>query len=448
MIIILGIGFQPMQYKVSVIGMGFVGLSFSSFLASKNIHVTGIDSDKEKILKISKGVPPFFEPKLKNLLKIGLKKSFQLTNHINTAVIESDFIFICVGTPMKKDGSINLKFIKASIKELGKKLLESKTKPIIVIKSTVIPNTSEQFICPLLNSQGLKESKHFELLNNPEFLREGFAIDDTINPHAIVIGGKNSDIVKKLKKFYLTVYPNYKNFVETNNTTAELIKYANNSFLATKISFINSIANICQKLPGTNVDDISKAIGLDPRIGNQFLKAGPGYGGSCFPKDVQALINFSKNIGYDPKLFVQVQKTNQLQKDMILEIIKQHLKTFKNKKIGILGLAFKENTDDIRESVSIKLIQALLEKNCKLSVSDPKAIPNTKKIFGNKISYSIEPLNVIHNADCVLVLTPWKLYRKIPQIEFTRMKNPLVIDTRRILNITKKKVNYISLGVG
>ncbi len=173
MIIILGIGFQPIQYKVSVIGMGFVGLSLSSFLATKNIHVIGIDSDKEKISKISKGVTPFFEPKLKYLLKIVLKKSFQLTNQINTAVIESYFIFVCVGTPMKKYDSINLKFIKSSINKLGKKLIKSKIKPIIIIKSTVVPNTSEHFIRPLLKLNGLKESKHFELLSNPEFLREG-----------------------------------------------------------------------------------------------------------------------------------------------------------------------------------------------------------------------------------------------------------------------------------
>lgn len=437
-----------MQYKVSVIGLGFVGLSLSSFLASKDIHVIGVDYDKVKISKIISSIPPFYEPKLEYLLKTALKKSFELTDKITSQVVESDFIFICVGTPMKNNGSINLKYIKSSILELGEKLSKSKSKPIIVIKSTVVPNTSEDLVKPLLESLELKESKNFELLSNPEFLREGFAIEDTLNPHAIVIGGKNTLISEKLKKLYLRVYPKYKNFVLTNNSTAELIKYANNSFLATKISFINSIANICQKIPGTNIDDISKAIGLDPRISSQFLKAGPGYGGSCFPKDIQALISFSKNLGYVPQLLTAVHKTNDLQKDVILDIIENNLKTLKNKSIVIFGLAFKENTDDIRESVSIKLIKSLLEKNCKITVSDPKAIENTKKIFGDKISYSSNPINSIPGSDCIVILTPWRDYSLISQSQFLKMKNPLIIDTRRMLNITNKKINYISLGIG
>jgi len=434
--------------KVTIIGLGFVGLSLACFLANKGIKVIGIDSDVNKAKMIKNSIPPFHEPKLKNYQKKALENGLKIKTEIDESVLKSDFVFVTVGTPTDKNGKIVLKYVNSVIDELGKLMKTKKIILKIVLKSTVIPGTANNLKMRLKKKYNLIEGKHYHLLTNPEFLKEGSAIDDTINPHLIVIGGNKAKITNSLVEFYKKVYPNYKNFLVTNNSNSELIKYANNAFLATKISFINSIANLCQKIEGANIDLIAKAIGTDPRIGNQFLNAGPGYGGSCFPKDVQALINFSKNIGYVPQLLTAVHKTNYLQKDIILEMIEQNLKKLKNKKIVIFGLSFKENTDDVRESVSIKIIKSLLEKNCKITVSDPKAIENTKKIFHDKISYLLDPIKAIPNSDCIVVLTPWKLYANIPQTEFLKMKNPLIIDTRRMLGITNKKINYISLGIG
>ena len=238
------------------------------------------------------------------------------------------------------------------------------------------------------------------------------------------------------------------NIVETNNITAEVIKYANNAFLATKISFINSIANICQKIPGTDVDDIAKVMGMDPRISGLFLKAGPGYGGSCFPKDVQALISFSKSIGYNPKLLEAVQENNYKQIRSISDILEKQLGNLKDKKIGLLGLSFKENTDDIRESVSIRLIEHLLDKKSKIIVHDPKAIGNTKEIFLKKITYCEKLEDVFKLSDCAVLMTPWDDYKKISSKLIKKLQSKLFIDTRRILKLHDKEIIFISLGIG
>jgi len=273
-------------------------------------------------------------------------------------------------------------------------------------------------------------------------------MQDTITPHSIVIGGSNNVGIKKLTNLYNTTYKKKQKIIQTNNITAEVIKYANNAFLATKISFINSIANICQKLPGTNIDKVAEIIGMDPRVGNLFLNAGPGYGGSCFPKDVQALINFSKNIGYSPILLDAVKSTNTLQVNTVMDLIKENLKNLKNKKISILGLSFKENTDDIRESRSVKLIDLLLKHDCNIFVHDPKALNNVKSVFKNKIKYTESLKESLINSDCAVIMTPWQQYKKLKEKDFLTMRHPMIVDTRRMVNIENKKINYIGLGIG
>lgn len=317
-----------------------------------------------------------------------------------------------------------------------------------MIKSTVIPGTTLQIVKPILERYNLKKSENFDLLTNPEFLREGSAMQDTISPHVIVIGGSSHKAIKKLTHLYEFAYKKKQNIVETNNVTAEVIKYANNAFLATKISFINSIANICQKLPDTNVDKVAEIIGMDPRIGKQFLKAGPGYGGSCFPKDIQALINFAYDIGYEPALLNAVRNTNSSQVSAVMNLIKQNLKNLKGKKIAVLGLAFKENTDDIRESVSIKLINLLLKNGCKVFGHDPKAIDNTRIMFGDKITYAESLKDALTDSDCAVIMTPWQEYKNIKEKDILVMRNPIIIDTRRIISIKNKDIMQISLGIG
>jgi len=433
------------QYKIVIIGLGFVGLSFAVFLAKKNCKIVGIEQDNKKINMIRKGIAPFFEPGLNEMLRSALKKSLIITNSINH-ISDVDFVFITVGTPSKKDGSINLKYIKKVTKDISKWIESFENFPIIAYKSTIIPSTAENFIKPILSKSNKKLGKDFDMVVNPEFLREGSVLVDTINPHLIVIGGSKK-ATSKLKKFYLSIYSKNIPIKETNLTTAELIKYANNSFLATKISFINSIANLCQKLPGTNVDEIADSIGMDPRINPNFLKAGPGYGGSCFPKDVKALLSLSKILKVNSMLDA-TNRVNQNQMKVIVNLMKKNLKQFKNSNVSILGLSFKENTDDIRESISIKLIHKLLSYQVNIRAHDPRAIENTKKIFGNRIKYFTNTRECLKNSSCAILLTHWKEYQTLTENDFKIMRKPLVIDTRRILTKKRLKLNYVALGVG
>jgi UDPglucose 6-dehydrogenase len=431
--------------RVIIIGLGFVGLSFASFLGSKNVSVIGVDSNKKKIECLREGIPDFYEPKLEYYLKKGMKNII-FTSKIDEITFQSDFIFITVGTPLNKLNEINLEFIKSVISSISKKLKSSKTKPTIIIKSTVVPGTLN-FIKKLFEKHKNKEGIDFELLSNPEFLREGSAIKDTRNPHVVVVGGNNVKSRKKLVDFYKKIYPKNQDYVETNTTTAEMIKYTNNAFLATKITFINSIANICQKIPGTNVDVVARVIGMDPRISHLFLNAGPGFGGSCFPKDLQALITYSKNIGYTPKLLETVQYCNNQQVNSIIKLLKMNVKNLHSKKIGVLGLAFKENTDDIRESVSINLIKKLLEEKCIVNVHDPRALKNAKKVFKNKLVYFDEYKQIFHNSDCAILMTPWDEYKKINPNLIKQLHYKILIDTRRILKNSNND-GLISLGIG
>ena len=434
--------------KVGIIGLGFVGLSLATFLSSKNVQVTGIDTDKAKIQSIQKGIPPFYEPNLQHYLKKAIKTDFKLKTEISNDVFSNDLIFLTVSTPLNNHGKINLDYIKSAVTSLNKQLQFTKKIPTIIIKSTVTPGTTIQIIKPLLEGNSFQESINFNLLTNPEFLREGSAIKDTKNPHVVVVGGSDVKSRKKLVRFYKKIYPKNQNYVETNTTNAEMIKYANNAFLATKITFINSMANMCQKIPDTNVDDIAKVMGMDPRISNLFLNAGPGFGGSCFPKDLQALIAYSKNIGYTPKLLETVQGCNNQQVDFIIKLLKKNVKNLHNKKIGILGLAFKENTNDIRESVSINLIKKLLQEKCVVNVHDPKALKNIKKIFKNKLVYFDEYKQIFHNSDCAILMTPWDEYAKINSKLVKRLKLKLFIDTRRFLSFNDDEIKFLSLGIG
>jgi len=433
--------------KIGIIGTGFVGLSFAAALGSKGYQVLAIDSDQDKIKKINTGNPPFYEPRLSSLLKEALKKSLKVSLDIQQAVKNCDLIFITVGTPTTNKGKISLKNLKAVAEKIGETLAHSKNKPIIAIKSTVVPGTNIEIKGIIEKESKKKSEKDFGMISNPEFLREGRAIDDTFNPHIVVIGGEDSKTINKVKKFYEGFYKNVP-YITTNTQTAEMIKYANNSFLATKISFINQIANICQSIPGTNVDDVAKAIGIDPRIGEQFLKAGPGYGGSCLPKDIRALISFSENFGKDPTLLKAVQKTNSQQVENLISFMNNVLTSLKGKKISILGLSFKEDSDDIRESVSINLIKKLLKHKAKIIAHDPMAIENTRKVIGDKISYTKSIGEALKDSECAVIMTPWKSYSKLNNKDLKLMKNKIIVDTRRLLVKKKLDANYYATGIG
>jgi len=433
--------------KIGIIGLGFVGLSLSSVLASKGYDVIGIDTDNEKCSKIINGVSPFFEPGLEKVLQNGLKKKLKIEN--NFLLINScDFIFVTVGTPQKANGSIDLSKIKKAISTIAENLLKNNKKPIIIIKSTVIPGTTTKVVLPILEKKSNKKNgKDFGLISNPEFLQESNAIMDTEFPHVVVLGGDQTEFMKKTKKLFMKLHPNVP-IIITNHQTSEMIKYANNAFLATKISFINQLSNICQKIPGANIDDIGATMGLDPRIGKLFLNAGPGYGGSCLPKDMRALINFANISGINPTLLNAVEELNTKQLEQIILMTKEKLGNLTSKKITILGTAFKPNTDDIRDSIAIELIKKLLKKKAKITIHDPKAMKNTKRIFEEKINYAETMKDALSKSECVIIMTQWKQYEKLNNNEFKYMKRKFVIDCRRMLAKKQLDVDYYAIGLG
>jgi len=433
--------------KIAVIGLGFVGLTLSSVLASKGIITVGIDLDKEKCSKIANGTPTFFEPNLKKILKKALKKNLFITDKLSS-INNCDFIFITVGTPQKKNGEIDLSMIKVVTKDIGKLVSKNKKKPVILIKSTVIPGTMKDVILPILEKNSKKKAgKDFGLISNPEFLQESNAIRDTIKPHAIVLGGYRTKFMNNTRKFFSRFNPNTP-IIITNHQTAEMIKYANNSFLATKISFINQIANICQGIPDTNIDDIAQTIGLDPRIGNLFLNAGPGYGGSCLPKDIKAIINLSSKLGVNPTLLTAVEKINKQQISNIVELVKQNIGKINGKKLTILGVAFKPGTDDIRNSVSIDLVKRLLKLGAKITIHDPKALENARKIFCDNTKYVKSVSSALKDCQCAIIMTQWKEYERINNKTIKHMAKKFIIDSRRILSNKNLDAKYYAIGLG
>jgi len=431
--------------RISVIGMGFVGLSLAVVNAHANFEIIGVESNKEKLANLRRGKTDFYEPNLSKYLNESLKKNkISFTENLDE-VKNTDITFITVGTPSTKDGKIDLSSLKKVISGLYKVLKNKQAKHLVVIKSTVVPTTTSTVIAPML-----KKLKNVSIAVNPEFLREGSALNDLIHPHLIVIGCVDDKNCKVLETYYKQFYKTMPDIINTDYTTAEMIKYANNAFLATKISFINSIANICQKLPLVDVNTIARAIGKDPRIGSQFLQAGPGFGGSCLPKDLSALIKFTDKFHDLNSFFKAVENVNQLQTSQVIQMLKS-MKLFDSKKIiAVLGLAFKKDTDDLREAVSIKLVKNLLKKRLNINVHDPMAIENFKKIFGDKVSYYTKITDCIKNAHCCIILTEWDDYKKLnPSILKKNMKELNIIDARRILDPSKfKEFNFKAIGLG
>lgn len=440
--------------SISIVGTGFVGLCTAVGFASKGYNVITSTSDQKKAALINKGIPPFYEPKLEELLKRVVEDGYlKCVTERKKAILNTEVTFVNVGTPSQPSGSIDLRFIESCAYYIGEALQRKNSYHLLVVKSTVIPGTTEKVFKPIVEKHSVKRcGVDFGLCVNPEFLREGSAIHDTLQPDRIIIGECDLRSGETLERLYREFYGlNLPTILRTSPQTAELIKYANNAFLATKVSFINSMANLCERIPGVDVTTVAKGIGLDERIGPLFLKAGLGYGGSCLPKDVKALMAFSKDLGYGPVLLNAVEEVNSVQPYRAVELARKQLNELKGKRVAILGLAFKPDTDDMREAVSVKVVRKLLKEEADVVVYDPVAMSNARRIFGNNVGYASAPIECISNADCCILVTEWNEFRNLKPEDFIEhMKTPVLVDGRRIFNAEEfsKTVRFAAIGLG
>lgn len=437
------------NHDVSIVGLGFVGLSTAISFAKLGMKVAGIDTDSNKVSMISKGFVPFHEPQIKELLGT-YRKNLEVSTNMQL-VHNSPIIFITVGTPAKEDGSMDIRFLTAASKTIGSAIRGSEY-PLIVVKSTVTPGTLMDAVVPEIERAAeMKYGKDFGACSNPEFLREGAAIHDTLRPDRLIIGGSEKDAMI-LRSFYEKLYrKRMPKTIIASTHNAELIKYASNAFLAMKISFINQIACICETLPGGDVQVISEAMGLDKRIGRLFLNAGLGYGGSCFPKDIKALIQFSKTLGYCPPIVEATMKVNEDQPLRVVKMAEEKLGSLEGKKIAVLGLAFKPDTDDMRDAVSIKIVEELLRKGANVFAHDPKALKNASQILGDKIELTSEIQKCLGGADCAILVTEWDEYATLEPDYFRNlMRKPIVIDGRRLFDTKRfsKHLEFAAVGLG
>jgi len=424
--------------KISVIGSGYVGSVTAACFAEVGHEVVCVDIDKKKMDQINEGIPPIYEEGLGELLQKHAGKNLTATTDYESAIRKTDISFICVGTPSAEDGAIDLSIVRAATASIGAVLAEKEGYHVVVVKSTVVPETTEKFVLHVLEeTSGKVAGKDFGVAMNPEFLREGKAVYDFMHPDKIVVGAidqKSGDLVSEL-------YRNFKcEVTRTNPSTAEMIKYANNSLLATKISFANEIGNICKKLK-IDTYEVMEAVGKDSRISPRFLNSGAGFGGSCFPKDVKALIGKAKEIGYSPVLLESVIGVNERQPVLMIEILQRKIGNLEGKKIAVLGLAFKNETDDIRESRAISVIAELLRLGAKVSAYDPMATENMKRIFPT-IEYFGKAKDALEGADACLVMTEWEEFKQLDS-EFEAMKEKIIIDGRRV--IKTKNIDYEGL---
>lgn len=431
--------------KIGVVGgTGYVGITLAC-LADFGHDVVLVGRTQKKVDLINNGIPPIYEPGLGKILKRNVE-SGRVHAVVDYKNIENaDVIFICVGTPSREDGSIDLSNIKEAASQIAQNLSKEKYQ-VVVVKSTVVPGTTMHEIKPILEKySGKKCGQDFGLCMNPEFLREGVATEDFLNPNKIVIGcydDKSYSVVEGVYDGFDKKIPR----IKTNLTTAEIIKYVQNSFLATKISFINQIANLSEKYEEpVDIYEVAHAIGLDPRIGPHFLRAGIGFGGSCFPKDVKALIAQGKELGYNLTILEEIMRVNKKQPYRAVELTKEVLGNLKNKNIAVLGLAFKSNTDDMRESPSIPIIKTLVEEGAKIKAYDPQAEENAKRIFGDSIEYCSSIEECVDGVDVCLFLTGWSEFKNL---NLSKIKCPIV-DGKRVLDPNEvKKHSLVYRGIG
>jgi len=429
--------------RIGVIGAGHVGLVTAAVFADLGNKVICQDSDRQKIKKLKKGDLPIYEPGLSKLIKKNVKaKRLSFTHNLPEVVNKCFIIFICVGTPPREDGSADLSSVENVTRKIAQNMKEYK---IIVGKSTVPVETGEWIRRTILMHNKCKVE--FSIVSNPEFLREGSAIKDTLYPDRIVLGVEDKKAEKIMRQL---LKPIKAPIVITNIKTAEMIKHASNSFLATKISFINAVGHICEKV-GADVIKVADGMGLDKRIGRAFLNAGAGFGGFCFPKDLEAFIYIAKKAGYDFGLLRETAKINREQRQLLVKKVEEALWIIPGKTIGVLGLSFKPNTDDIRFSVSIDVIRMLQKEGAKIKAYDPQAMQEARKELKN-VKFCRNPYEAAQNSDCLLIMTEWDEFRHLDLARIKRLlRQPILIDGRNIFEpgqMNKLGFIYKSIGRG
>ena len=429
--------------KIYIIGSGYVGLVSGTCFSELGNKVICVDNNKQKIENLKKGIIPIYEPGLEELILRNIKqKRLNFSTDVNTSIKNSDIIFICVGTPtIKNSNKANLKYVYKVVTDIKKNLNKYK---IIVTKSTVPVTTGDQ-IEKILTSK--KNKIKFDVISNPEFLREGEAIRDFMYPDRVVIGTNSKKANNIMKNLYFPLIKKTNRYFYTSRRAAELIKYASNAFLATKISFINEISNLCEN---TNIDvkEISSGIGLDNRIGDRFLRAGPGYGGSCFPKDTRALVATSSQFKTNLSIVKSVINSNKSRYKILISKINKIMKNkLKSKNITFLGVTFKPGTDDMREAASLKLIPYLISKGCNVSYYEPTGI---KDNFNNdKVKYINNTKEACKKADLIIIHTEWNEFKQLNLKKISNKKNYKIYDLRNLyspVKMKKNKINYFSIG--
>jgi nucleotide sugar dehydrogenase len=439
---------------ISIFGMGRVGLVTAVCFARKGCSVTGIDPDEQRLRTIREIEPIFFEPRLLEYEKDAIESGNLFVTDDPSLSAESNLVFVTVPTPSNDDGSINLEYLKKATASIGQSLRRSHNHQTVMIKSTVTPGTARNVVKPILERESKRVvGRDLGLCTNPEFLREGTAVHDTEFPDRIILGSDDAATLKFVTGFYKDLYgQNIPPIVSTTHENAEIIKYANNTFLAMKVSFINTIANIAERFPGGDVKTIAAGIGLDDRISPKFLDAGLGWGGSCFPKDLNALLSYSKRLGYDADLIEATVRTNDQQKRRAVEIAKEAIGSLNGKRVAILGLSFKPDTDDMRDAVSVGIIKSLLAEGANVVAYDPAAEGNARAIFGDRISYAKDSVSSIAQADCCIVVTEWpEIARMRPSTFLKLMRRPVVIDGRRVFEakeFLEMGVSLFAIGLG
>ncbi|MFV0530346.1 MAG: UDP-glucose dehydrogenase family protein [Flavobacteriales bacterium] len=428
--------------KITVIGSGYVGLVTGTCLAEVGNQVICVDVDEKKVQQMKAGKIPIYEPGLEEYFKRNVDKNrLTFTTSLEEGILNSDILFLALPTPPDEDGSADLSYILKVADQIGKMITEYK---IIVNKSTV----------PVTTADKVREtiSKHttvdFDVVSNPEFLREGLAVNDFMKPDRIVIGSKSQKAIDRMIELYKPFVSNKNQIIIMDERSSELTKYAANSFLAMKITFMNEMANVCERT-GANIEFIKKGLGTDSRISSKFLNAGIGVGGSCFPKDIKALIQTAKEYNYDFEILRSVDKVNNRQKIALLPKLLQYFNgNIKNKRIAVWGLAFKPNTDDIREAPSLYIIQELLKNEAKVVVYDPEAMKNVQQKLGNKINYAKSAMEAVETADALLICTEWEEFKNV-SINQLETKVKAVFDGRNIFKLEEMKkstIHYESIG--